>query len=150
MPVDWVHRMLDEIAAELRKPIEIIGRKVDAIIKFTILGLTGDNYRSAFTPGQDSLRCIQSHLAFLLLRPVAFNAGLRQDGLDASLTSAETSLSWLLWLMKRALIPMQDSTGVRRSYEGAQTRHVDVGPPRWEHRPLAGSGMPGALKRTPG
>ena len=27
MPVDWIHRMLEEMGAELRKPIEIIGRK---------------------------------------------------------------------------------------------------------------------------
>lgn len=26
MPVDWVHRMLEEMASELRKPIAIIGR----------------------------------------------------------------------------------------------------------------------------
>jgi hypothetical protein len=27
MPVDWVHQMLETAALELRKPIEIIGRK---------------------------------------------------------------------------------------------------------------------------
>ena len=39
MPVDWVHRMLDEMAAELRKPIEIIGRNHPEYQQMIINGL---------------------------------------------------------------------------------------------------------------
>lgn len=39
MPVDWVQRMLDEMADELRKPIEIIGRKHPEYAQMVLNGL---------------------------------------------------------------------------------------------------------------
>jgi predicted RNase H-like nuclease (RuvC/YqgF family) len=39
MSVDWVHKMLAEMAAELRKPIEIIGRKHPEYQQMIINGL---------------------------------------------------------------------------------------------------------------